>query len=290
MDVLSGAVRELFTSVQTHAYVRAALIFVVGAVAARLVRRYLPTGRLHPQHQLVLRRGLSYLVAGLTVSWMLRELGVSLSVLIGTAGILTVAVGFASQTSASNLISGLFLLGERPFVIGDIIRVGETTGYVVSIDLLSVKLRSFDNLLVRIPNETMLKSNVTNLTYFPIRRVDLQVGVAYKEDLGKVKEVLFDVAHKNPICLEEPKPAFIFLGYGDSALNFQFSVWAVKDKFLELRNAMYEQIKRAFDESGIEIPFPHRTLYAGSVTAPLPVQLVTDTPAPVWQPTSSQEP
>jgi small-conductance mechanosensitive channel len=276
MDAVWMTIKEFVTSVQASAYLRAAVILVVGVFLARIIRRRLPTRKLHPQHQLVLRRGLSYLVLGVTISWTLRELGVSLSVLIGAAGILTVAVGFASQTSASNLISGLFLMGEQPFVIGDIIRVGDTTGYVVSIDLLSVKLRTFDNLLVRIPNETMLKSNVTNLTHFPIRRVDLLVGVAYKEDIGRVKEVLFEVADKNPICLEEPRPLFIFLSYGDSSLNFQFSVWGTKDRFLDLRNAMYEQIKQAFDEHGIEIPFPHRTLYTGSVTDPLPVRLVTE--------------
>jgi len=276
MTGMLTTIKEFLIGVQSNSYLRAVVILVVGFLLARVVRKHLPTKRLHPQHQLVLRRSLSYIVVGVTISWTLRELGVSLSVLIGAAGILTVAVGFAAQTSASNLISGLFLMGEQPFVIGDIIKVGDTTGYVVSIDLLSVKLRTFDNLLVRIPNETMLKSNVTNLTHFPIRRVDLLVGVAYKEDIGKVKEVLFEVADKNPICLEEPRPLFIFLGYGDSSLNFQFSVWGVKDKFLDLRNAMYEEIKRVFDERGIEIPFPHRTLYAGSVTDPLPVRLVTD--------------
>ena len=81
------------------------------------------------------------------------------------AGLLTVALGFAAQTSASNLISGLFLLGERPFVVGDVIRLASgITGEVVGIDLLSVKIRTFDNLLVRVPNETLLKSELTNLT------------------------------------------------------------------------------------------------------------------------------
>jgi len=102
------------------------------------------------------------------------------------------------------------------------------------------------------------------------------VGVAYKEDTERVRKILFDVADRNPICLDEPAPLFIYKGYGDSALELQFSVWAKRENFLVLRNTMQEEIKRAFDEHGIEIPFPHRTLYTGSVTEPFPVRMVND--------------
>jgi small-conductance mechanosensitive channel len=192
---------------------------------------------------------------------------------LGAAGVFSVAIGFASQTSASNLISGLFLLAERSFAVGDIIKVGDTTGEVLSIDLLSVKIRTFENLYVRIPNETLVKNQTTTLTKFPIRRIDLQIGIAYKENIERVRKLLMEVADKNVLCLDEPKPLFIFLGYGDSSLNIQLSVWAKKENFLDLRNSIYEEIKEAFDENGIEIPFPHITLYAGSVTDPFPVLL-----------------
>ena len=120
----------------------------------------------------------------------------------------------------------------------------------------------------------MLKANVTNLTHFPIRRYDLQLGVAYKEDLGKLREVLFEVAERNPLCLEEPRPVLIFQGYGDSSVNFQFSVWATRETFLELRNSISVEVKQALDAAGIEIPFPHVSLYAGSVSDPLPIKMV----------------
>ena len=103
--------------------------------------------------------------------------------------------------------------------------------------------------------------------------MDLKIGVAYKEDLETVRDILMDVADRNPLCLDEPEPLFIFLGYGDSALTMQFSVWAVRDKFLDLRNSMYLEIKAAFDAADIEIPFPHVTLYTGSATEPFPVEI-----------------
>lgn len=257
--------------------VRAGLLVILGLIIAPLVSR-LATRALRPRlgtHVLqLLRRIIFYGVLALFLASALRELGFSLAVLMGAAGVLTVAIGFASQTTASNLISGLFLIGERSFEVGEIIKVGQTTGEVLSIDALSVKLRTMDNLYVRIPNETLIKSEVTTLNRFPIRRFDLAVGVAYKEDLDQVREVLMQVAEANPHCLDEPAPLFIFTGFGDSALNIQFSVWARRENFLTLRNTISADIKKAFDSAGIEIPFPHRTIYTGEVTKPMPVQIV----------------
>lgn len=249
--------------------------FLIAGAVARTSTRLMPK-HVSPHHRTLLRRFIYWVILGLFVTSALRQLGFSLSVLLGAAGVLSVAIGFASQTSASNLISGLFLVGEKPFELGDVIRVGDITGEVLAIDLLSVKLRTFDNLFVRIPNESLIKTQMTNLTRFPIRRFDMLVGVAYHESIGKVKEVLREVADKNPLCLDEPEPLFIFSGFGESSLNIQFSVWAKREKFLDLRNSLQEEVKIAFDDAGIEIPFPHRTLYAGSQTEPFPVHVVQE--------------
>jgi len=194
--------------------------------------------------------------------------------LMGAAGIMGIAMGFAAQTSVSNIISGFFLLAEEPFKVDDIIEVGDVQGLVMTVDMLSVKIRTFDNKLVRIPNETLVKSQVTTVTRFPIRRMDLLVGVAYKENLGRVKEVLLDVAEGSPHVLMEPEPLVIFVGYGQSSIDFKFAVWAKSEQYLEVKNQLLEDIKARFDGEGIEMPFPHRTLYAGSVTDPFPVRVV----------------
>ncbi|NNF06481.1 MAG: mechanosensitive ion channel family protein [Candidatus Eisenbacteria bacterium] len=254
----------------------AVITLVVGVAVARLARslvRRASADRLSPQGMMLLSRVVFFVILGLVFSSVLHQLGFKLGVLLGAAGILTVAIGFASQTSASNLISGLFVIAERPFVVGDVIKIDDLVGEVLSIDLLSAKLRTFDNLYVRVPNESIIKSRITNLTYFPIRRLDIQMGVAYREDIEKTKEVLFKVADQNPLCLDEPKPLFIFQKFGDSALEFQFSVWATRVNFLDLRNGINSEIKAAFDEAGIEIPFPHRTIYMGEGTGPLPISM-----------------
>ena len=133
---------------------------------------------------------------------------------------------------------------------------------------------------MRVPNESIIKTEVTNLTHYPIRRFDLKLGVAYKEDLARVEEVLRAVAAANPLCLVDPEPQLIILGFGSSSVDLQFSAWAQREKWLEMRNALHREVKRAFEREGIEIPFPHLSLYAGSATAPHPVQLAPQGPAP----------
>jgi small-conductance mechanosensitive channel len=246
------------TAERTLDIVRAVLTLVVGVILALAISRAIGravASRAGRQGTMLIRRLIFSVLLALVLATTLHQLGFRLSVLLGAAGVLTVAVGFASQTSASNLVSGLFLIVERPFVVGDVIQVEGVTGEVLSIDLLSVKIRTFDNLYVRVPNETIIKSRVTNLTHFPIRRIDLQIGVAYKEDLDR-------------------EPLFIFKGFGESSIDMQFSVWGTRENYLTLRNVIQEEIKAAFDAEGIEIPFPHRTLYAGSATDPIPIRVV----------------
>ncbi|MDX1382458.1 MAG: mechanosensitive ion channel family protein [Thermoanaerobaculia bacterium] len=282
MQPFVDTLRDLLSAERLLALGQALLLLAVGIVLARLVAgavHRLSRERLEPSQAMLLRRIALYGLVGLFVATALHQLGFNLGVILGAAGILTVAVGFAAQTSASNFISGLFLIAERPFSVGDIVQVEDVTGVVLSVDLLSMKLRTFDNILVRLPNEMLIKSKVRTLTRFPIRRLDLPIDVAYKEDLERVREVLFRVADRNPLSLEEPEPLLILLGFGDSGVNLQFSVWAAKDRFLALRNSIMEEIKRAFDDEGIEIPFPHRSLYAGAATEPLPIRLVDGAPA-----------
>lgn len=277
MEDLIITITDFIRTEQVLNVIRAILIVIGGFVIARLISSLLvrvTRATLDLHRLMILRRGSYYAILALFLTAGLIQLGFDLGILLGTAGILTVALAFASQTSMSNLISGLFLIAENPFQVGDLVQIGTTVGEVLEIDLLSVKLRRFDNTFVRLPNELLIKSEFWTLTKFPIRRLDLKFGVAYKEDIGRVRDILVEVADKNPLCLEEPRPLFIFQGFGDSALEIQFSVWVLKDNFLSLRNSIQEEIKRAFDMAGIEIPFPHRTLYTGSMTDPFPVRVV----------------
>jgi small-conductance mechanosensitive channel len=253
---------------------RASFYLLAGVLLSRTVRFAVRRAlmQLEVGQRQLLAQIASYTVLVLFVISALRQFGFDFAVLLGAAGIVTVAVGFASQTSASNLISGLFLILERAVQPGDVVTVNGRTGEVISVDLLSTKLRTFDNLLVRIPNETMVKSEIVSINRFPIRRFDLTVGVAYASDLGLVQKTLLDVAARNPLCLDEPAPLLISQGFGDSSIDYMLAVWAKSEQWLTLRNTITREVKEAFDAAGIEIPFPQRTLQAGG--APLHVQLV----------------
>jgi len=258
---------------------RSALLVVVGLPAAWLVSRWIrgyATRLYNPQKGLIAGKLVYYPLALVILISVLRELGFSLAPLLGAAGILGIALGFASQTSVSNIISGFFLLAEEPFKVGDVITVGDVTGSVLTIDMLSVKIRTFDNKMVRIPNESLVKSQFTNVTRFPIRRLDVPVGVAYKEDIGRVRRILLEVAEANPLVLMEPEPLVIFQGYGSSSIDFLFAVWAKRESWLAVKNQITEDVKVRFDEEGVEIPFPHVSVYAGSVTEPFPIRILKD--------------
>jgi small-conductance mechanosensitive channel len=254
---------ELVTKDRGRAIAQSIAIWLVAYVILKVSRRRIAAGTLHPQHRLLIVRLLTLLLYGLALTSSLQILGVELGVLLGAAGILTVALGFAAQASVSNLISGIFLMFEQPFRIGDAIRVGDVAGEVVSIGLVSLSLRTPDNLLVRIPNETMLKSNVINQTRYPIRRLDLPIGVAYHSKIAEVRAALLRVVNEHRLCLDEPLPRVMHLGFGASSIDLQLVVWVAKENFLDVRDQLNEAIKEEFDRCGIEIPFPNMTLSVG---------------------------
>ncbi|MCG8456257.1 MAG: mechanosensitive ion channel family protein [Holophagales bacterium] len=250
----------------------ALVIVVIGAVIARYVARSarrLVQRRSSRQQAMLISRSIYYVLLLLVTFEALSIAGADFKVLLGAAGILTVAVGFAAQTSASNLISGAFLVAEQPFELGDTIQVGASAGEVISIDLLSVKIRTFDNLLLRIPNEALLKSEITNVTRFPIRRLDITLDLAHHQDPSDARRVLEAVAERNELCLAEPKPTLHALGFGDSGVRVQFSVWAATSRFGELKTRLLFDIKEAFDAEGIEFPFPRRIF---GTAGPLPLE------------------
>ncbi|MCC5888788.1 MAG: mechanosensitive ion channel family protein [Gammaproteobacteria bacterium] len=237
---------------------KALLILVVGLMLARVAAR--TTERLLLPHQdrqaaMLARKGVFWFLTALVAVTAMHQLGFNLGVLLGAAGILTVAIGFASQTSASNLISGMFLLGEKPFAVGDMITVGDVTGEVLSIDALSVKLRTFDNIFVRIPNESILKDRVRTISKFPIRRFDLKLTVGFEEDLTQLETVLRAASDANKVALQEPKPLFMLLGYEEWGIGVQFSVWAARPDFFALRTSLTKEVQQALKAAGVRIPY-----------------------------------
>lgn len=265
---------EFFTFATLTKTIRILIILAVGIAItytiAYLVKKVLPV-KWSRQRKMIINRVIQYTGFVIVFLIIISELEINLAPIFGAAGIIGLVVGVASQTSIGNIISGFFLISEKSFEIGDVIRLGDKTGTVFSIDLLSIKIRTFDNLLIRLPNQMVISTELINLTRFPIRRMDILISVAYKEDLGKVKRILDQIARQNPLCLDEPMPVIIFQNFGTSGIEILLGIWVEKSNFLTVKNTVFQEIKQAFDQEGIEIPFPHVSLYAGENTQPIPV-------------------
>jgi len=277
IELLFSKIKELLPTLFLEKIFPVIIILIIGYYLIKLIIHYVLKvfkTRSTPQTTMLIQKSIAY--SGYTFLFIaiLNQLGLNLSAILGAAGVLGIALGFASQTSVSNIISGLFLISEKAFEVGDVINIGDTTGIIESIDILSVKLKTFDNLYIRIPNENMIKSEIKNITKFPVRRMNFNLGVAYKEDIQKVMNLLKELALANEFALKKPEPLLIFKDFGDSALEILLGVWFEKANYINLKNSLMIQIKERFDQENIEIPFPHHTIYTGEATQPFPVKVV----------------
>jgi len=190
---------------------------------------------------------------------VLQEFGFNVTALLGAAGVIGVAIGFASQTSVSNIISGFFLLLERPFFVGDIIKSGDVLGVAESIDLLAVRVRTFDNKLIRIPNEVVLKQSLTNVTFYPINRIDLVVSVLYTDDVALIRNTITYVFEQHALFLKKPEPTIKLNKIAqpdfshETRLYFTVRVWVNKDQFFTAGAVLVELLKDEFDKKNVVI-------------------------------------
>ena len=190
--------------------------------------------------------------------------GIDLSGLLVAGGIFAVVIGFATQSVVSKLISGIFLMAEKPAKQGDTIQIPDMsiTGTLLDIGTFSSKLRKFDGTVIRIPNEKFFTANIRSLTVSTVRRADATVGIAYKDDIGKAISVIKnEILVTMPFILRIPEPEFRVEELGDSSVNIRVLVWHPKDDWSQAQPILLTTIKRALDKSGIEIPFPQRVIW-----------------------------
>lgn len=195
---------------------------------------------------------------------IVQTAGINLSSLGIMAGALGVGIGFGLQNITSNLISGVIILFEKPIKLGDRIDVGGVEGNVYSISFRATTIITNDNISIIVPNSDFIAHKVINWSHNDRNiRFKFPVGVSYKEDPEKVREVLLDVANNNPNVLEQPAPSVLFDGYGESSLDFILAVWTNthNDKPRILKSELYFEIFKRFRENGIEIPFPQRDIH-----------------------------
>ena len=257
----------------------ALLVLTVTFFAARLVRRLV--GRLLPRvsPSATLLNLVDTVAYGgvllLGVFFALEVLGLDKTVtsLLAGVGIIGLALGFAFQDLAANFISGVIIAVQRPFTVGDVIETDKFFGTIERINLRTLDLRQVTGELVRVPNRKVFESAVTNYTVTTRRRVDLDGGVTYASDLEQVRAVALAAMQGFPHLLADRPVELMFTGFGDSAITFTLRFWVPYRQqvdYVEAKSEAIVRLKRAFDQAGIVIPFPIRTL---DVPAPLLKQL-----------------
>ena len=178
--------------------------------------------------------------------------------LLGSAGL---AVGLALQGSLSNLAGGVLILLIKPFKVGDFIESGSFVGTVDKILLFTTELTTTGNQKVVMPNGSLANSNMINYSAHDTRRMDIDVGVAYSDDIKKAKEVIMNVLIKDGRALEEPAPQVFVSALADSSVNVRMRAWYMTDIYWNVYWQMLEDIKIALDENGLNIPFPQRDVH-----------------------------
>ena len=264
---LAHSLKSIFTTInmgRINEILVAILLCVIGFLAARLISNtFIRTIglRFNAHQRMVWRRGIFYAIFLFFIIAALKEAGFKVSVFLGAAGILTVALGFASQTSATNLISGLFLIGEGSFEVGDTIQMSLIRGQiiegeVVSIDLLSVKLMTVDNTYIRVPNEQLIRTPVYNLSKYPIRRIPITLTINFDENLTRVREVLMQTAKNYHLVLDDPKPQMAVSSFAESAIELTFTVWCQQERHGDVQDELLERIRNSLIDNHIHLSVP----------------------------------
>jgi small-conductance mechanosensitive channel len=248
-----------------------ALLIVVFWLSSRtkhfLFNRFLVNSGLDRSLQYAIAQIVSNVVLIVGIFIVLDNTGIHLGTLTVFAGAVGVGVGFGLQNIASNFISGLVILAERPITIGDRIEVAGVAGQVHQIRARSTVIRTNDNITMIVPNTKFIDSPVTNWTYSDPRvRFRVPVGVAYGSDIPKVTETLLAVARENPNTLSDPAPSVFLNEFGDNSINFELVVWSSEMSYRprRYRSDLNFAIERKFRETGIEIAFPQRDLHIRS--------------------------
>jgi small-conductance mechanosensitive channel len=243
-------------------------VFWVSSRTKRLLfNRFLVNSGLDRSLQYAIAQIVSNVVLVVGIFIVLDNTGIQLGALTIFAGAVGVGVGFGLQNIASNFISGLVILAERPITIGDRVEVAGLAGQVREIRARSTVIVTNDNISMIVPNSKFIDSPVTNWTYGDPRvRFRLPVGVAYGSDVEKVRESLIAAGSENPHTLKDPAPSVFFDGFGESALNFELVIWSTEmsDRPRRFRSDLNFAIERHLREAGIEIPFPQRDLHIRS--------------------------
>jgi len=176
----------------------------------------------------------------------------------GTAGII---IGFASQRLVTNIGSGIFLIIERPVKIGDTVKIGNTAGTIEDIRILSTTIKTYEGIYIRIPNETVFNSEITNYVANVARRFEYRIAIRYSDDADQAIRIIHELLAAHPFVLKNPPPSVYVDELGDNGVIIMVRIWAPSREWWSVRTGMLLKIKQALEQEGFGFPFPQREVW-----------------------------
>jgi small conductance mechanosensitive channel len=266
-NLLSGFADTVIVWLQTNIWslVLALAIFFIGKMVAGIIASIIHKIMIRAKVDSILIEFLVGIIRSLLVLFViiaaLAQLGVDTTSLVALVGAAGIAIGLALKDSLQNFASGVMLIMFRPFKAGDFVEAGSATGVVEKISIFSTLMRTPDNKEVIVPNGNIYGSNIINYSARPTRRVDMVFGIGYDSDLKQAKQILHDLISKDERVLAEPEPVIAVSELADSSVNFVVRPWVNSADYWGLYWDMQENVKLAFDEAGISIPFPQMDVH-----------------------------
>ena len=249
----------------------AIVVFVVGRWLVGRVTRLLEAGMKRADTDPTLigffRNIIYFGLLTMVVIAAVGQLGVQTTSFIAVLGAAGLAIGLALQGSLANFAAGVLMIIFRHFKAGDYVEVAGVAGSVVDLHLFTTTLRTPDNKIIVIPNAQVTGGTITNYSALDTRRLDLEFGVSYSDDLDHVKRVIKEVLDAEERLLEDPAPTIGLLTLGDSSVNFAVRPWVRSSDYWGVYFDLQEAMKKRFDKEGISIPFPQRDMHVYQVAS-----------------------
>ncbi|ASJ02900.1 mechanosensitive ion channel protein MscS [Thermococcus profundus] len=246
--------------------ITAIVILIVGYIVAKIVvasfKRGLKKTKLPELVVEFLGRFLSALLYVAVILLAVRALGIAVgSVVLGLSAVIGLILGFGMQDTLTNLAAGVWIAALRPIDIGEVVEVAGKTGKVNSVGIMSTELLTPDNVLITVPNKLVWGSVITNYTRMPIRRVDVDVGVAYGTDLNRAIKIAVELMKNHPKVLDDPEPGVVITALADSSINLQLRAWTKTEDYWAVKGDLTKGIYESYMKEGIEIPFPQMDVH-----------------------------
>jgi len=270
---MDNVVNQLTFFVTTYGIkvIGAIIILIVGRIAAgigqKAVKKVLEKSKTDPAVVSFVGSLIYFLILTFSVLAALAKFGIQTASFVAILGAAGFAIVFALQGSLANFAAGVLILVLRPFKVGDFIDGAGVAGTVKVIQLFTTVLATPDNIKIMVPNGKLFGDTIKNISAFDTRRVDLVIGIGYTSDIQKAYDVLMDLIKKDARILSDPPANIAVSELADSSVNFVVRPWVKKEDYWDVKFDLTRKIKEAFDENGIEIPFPQQVIHMMSGTA-----------------------